>query len=129
MSDFTSAVPCSGSPDAASAKVHPLPERTGKEPDEVSMVTPFQQHVEPEKASAAVKGVGGTAEYTVEKRATFDPDSEFFRNWDIFTTILLVFTAVVTPFEARGVSGELNRREGGETRSFVRDQTSSRPCV
>lgn len=82
------------------------------------MVTPFQQHVEPEKASAAVKGVGGTAEYTVEKRATFDPDSEFFRNWDIFTTILLVCTAVVTPFEARGVSGELKGGGGWRDSKF-----------
>jgi hypothetical protein len=42
-----------------------------------------------------------------EKRKTFDPDSEFFRNWDIFTTLLLVFTAVVTPFEVR--CGEVQR--------------------
>jgi hypothetical protein len=42
---------------------------------------------------------------TKEKRPTFDPDSEFFRNWDIFTTVLLIFTALVTPFEVAYLVG------------------------
>jgi len=58
-------------------------------------------------------GGGGGGEVVVrdisakEKRKTFDPDSEFFRNWDIFTTFLLLFTAIVTPFEVAFLDTDL----------------------
>ena len=96
---FTSAVPGVGSPDVASAKIHPLP--LSPEPDEVSKVLPFDDAADPEAAKPVVGGAEEVAkdEMKREKRQTFDPDSDFFRNWDIFTTVLLIFTAVVTPFE------------------------------
>lgn len=96
MSEFTSAVPGASPAAPAITKVHPLPD------DQVSKVLPFDEDdpkaaVAPEAGKAPVSG-----DEKKEKRKTFDPDSEFFRNWDIFTTVLLIFTAVVTPFEARG---------------------------
>ena len=36
-----------------------------------------------------------------------DPESEFFRDWDIFTTFLLMFTALVTPFEVAFLDTDL----------------------
>ena len=97
MSGFTSAVP-GGQDEYASAKVHPFPTAEhASDPDPKAGVA-----VGVEKQVAEVDESGGDekqVEYVREKRRTFDPDSEFFRNWDIFTTLLLVFTAVVTPFE------------------------------
>ena len=119
MASFTSAVPgAPGSPDMATAKVHPMPLSPGEDDDDdVPKALAFEDDADLETSKPAVAEEGGGGgenveggDFKREKRQTFDPDSEFFRNWDIFTTVLLIFTAVVTPVEARGASTHLTAK-------------------
>ena len=114
MASFTSAVPgAPGSPDMMSAKVHPMPLSPGEDDEDVPKALAFEDEDNVEASKPAVAEEGGEVDFKRERRQTFDPDSEFFRNWDIFTTVLLIFTAVVTPFEVRGGSWD-EGREGEE---------------
>jgi len=45
---------------------------------------------------------------TPKKSRLFDPRSKFFRNWDGLTAMLLVFTAIVTPYEVAFLISRFN---------------------
>ncbi|KAK3273174.1 hypothetical protein CYMTET_18566, partial [Cymbomonas tetramitiformis] len=50
-------------------------------------------------ASHTMRGVQYSSDGTTSYSNTLDPKSKFFRTWDCITTLLLVFTAIVTPYE------------------------------
>jgi len=82
-------------------KVHPEPENLA--PRTISEIAPMPKPEDPYE-----KKPDDEAPEEKKKKMTFDPDSEFFRNWDIFTTVLLIFTAVVTPFEVAFLDTDLS---------------------
>ena len=55
------------------------------------------------EAAAAAAAVGGEEEKEESKiqqrKCVINPNGEFCKNWDLLMVALLVFTAIVTPFE------------------------------